>query len=407
VLYSKDHYQHMYHWYGLFISQSFHIGGSFCSCHFNGVQMNYIREINNFRVFTGAVKLQSSTQGLWSYLMHINNICGWIEWFKISNARLMDELCMSEKTLIKHRNILCEHGLIIYKSQKKKKNPGEYKLVSINIIIEKLELNNTGKIPVDEEVTENNTGKIPVEEEATENNTGKIPVDEEVTENNTGKIPVDEEATGSNTGKIPVDEEATENNTGKIPVDEEATGSNTGKIPVDEEATGSNTGKIPVDEETTGNNTGKIPVGTGDTGKIPDIYKRSSSSYINTTTTKDNITFKKVVEFFNQNFHSITPHEMNLIKSWLNEFSEEIILKALVVSVEAGKRSIQYFEGVLKNWLKNNLKTVEAIETHQKNFSIKRITPAKGQTTQNKFHNFDQREKYSNDELERKLGIKC
>jgi len=384
VLYSKDHYQHMYHWYGLFISQSFHIGGSFCSCHFNGVQMNYIREINNFRLFTRDNPLQATTQALWYFLMHINNTCGWIEWFSASNKRLMDELIVSDKTLARHRDILCENGLILYESQKNKKKSGRYKLIEINKLL----------APYHSQNDTNNNGNIPLESTCN----GEI----------NGNIPLESTCIGEINGNIPLESACIGEINGNIPLEKICNGEINGNIPLEKTCNGGINGNIPLESACNGEINGVIPLEKFCNGITPNITKRSSSSsYINTTTTKDNITFKKVVEFFNQNFHPITPHETELIKSWLNEFSEEIILKALVVSVEAGKRSIQYFEGVLKNWLKNNLKTVEAIETHQRNFSVKRITPAKGQTTQNKFHNFDQREKYSNDELERKLGIKC
>ncbi|MBI9013620.1 MAG: DnaD domain protein [Clostridiales bacterium] len=358
--------------------------------------MNYIREINNFRLYTRDNPLQATTQALWYFLMHINNTCGWIEWFSASNKRLMDELIVSDKTLARHREILCENGLILYESQKNKKKSGRYKLMEIDKLLAPYHSQNDTKI----------NGVIPLESTCNGEINGNIPLENACNGEINGNIPLENACNGEINGNIPLENACNGGINGNIPLEKTCNGGINGNIPLEKTCNGEINGNIPLESACNGEINGNIPLEKFCNGITPNITKRSSSSYINTTTTKDNITFKKVVEFFNQNFHTITPHETELIKSWLDEFTEEVVLKALVVSVEAGKRSIQYFEGVLKNWLKNDLKTVEAIETHQRNFSVKRIPPAKGQTTQNKFHNFDQREKYSNDELERKLGIK-
>ena len=79
--------------------------------------MNYINEINGFRKYLTTDPLAANAQSLWYLLMHINNTCGWIEWFKVSNSRLANELCVSDKTIRNIRAVLVEKGIILYQSQ--------------------------------------------------------------------------------------------------------------------------------------------------------------------------------------------------------------------------------------------------------------------------------------------------
>lgn len=74
--------------------------------------MNYIQEINKFEQFVESNYLSSMAQLLWYKLMQKCNRSGWQEQIQISNLRLMADLHIGEKTLIKARKELEEAGLI-------------------------------------------------------------------------------------------------------------------------------------------------------------------------------------------------------------------------------------------------------------------------------------------------------
>ena len=95
--------------------------------------MNYIKEINAFRNYLKTNSLEAITQALWYVIIDYHNSCNWKRWIAIDNQRLMAELSISEKTLIRHRNKLIQAGLLEYKSQQRKKSSGRYKLLSFEL----------------------------------------------------------------------------------------------------------------------------------------------------------------------------------------------------------------------------------------------------------------------------------
>ena len=327
--------------------------------------MNYINEINNFRKYIAINPLPAYAQALWYLLMHINNTCGWIEWFKVSNSRLADGLCINEKTMRNQRDILVERGIVLYESQRRKKNSGKYKLVSLDGLLEKINIETTVSPTVDLENKVKSTVSLTVDLENKVKTTVSPTVDLE------NKV----ETTVSPT------------------VDLKTTVQTTVPRTVDCKTTVSPTVVLAENQKTT------VP----DT----DITKRYCCNNISTTTTMDT-KFKEVLDFFNINFHAITEYETKKLKSWLDEFSPGVLLLALEISVESGVRTMKYLEGILRNWVSKNLKTIENIKADQLEFDKKNNTQG-GKVINlkpNKFHDFNQRKKYTNDELEKKLGIR-
>jgi hypothetical protein len=105
--------------------------------------MNYIKEINAFRNYLKTHPLEAITQALWYTIADYHNSCNWERWIFIDNTRLQADLQITEKTLIKHRNLLMQHGLLEYKSQQRKKNSGKYKLLSFELNEIKTAVKNT------------------------------------------------------------------------------------------------------------------------------------------------------------------------------------------------------------------------------------------------------------------------
>jgi DnaD/phage-associated family protein len=310
--------------------------------------MNYITEINNFRKYTAAEPLHTATQGLWFLLMHINNLNRWSEWFQISNIFLSKELCIAEKTMIKHRELLIGRGLIYYKSQQRKKNSGIYHVVSIADVLEQKGIETGVKITA---------------------------------------VSEDESQTGV---KITA-----------VSEDESQTGVKITAVSEDESQTGV---KITAVSENEGQTGVKITADSKTAVKITDIYKHSNN---NNNSIRDS-EFVKIKKFYDQNIRPITPFEADQLIEWMNEFDADIIILALQKCVENDARKISYCNSILGDWSKKNLRSLDAINASERNFKSKGVTKAinKTQGPKNKFHDFNQRPKFSDSELEEKLGIK-
>ena len=75
------------------------------------------------------------------------------------------------------------------------------------------------------------------------------------------------------------------------------------------------------------------------------------------------------VGFFSNNFHPITKYELDILKSYEDDNLEpKLITLALRKAVEKNKRSLNYVKGILNNWLKDNVRTVEQAKAKEKEF---------------------------------------
>lgn len=92
--------------------------------------MNYLKEILAFHSLLEINQLDPVDQALWFHLIHINNKCGWTEWFTVANMSLQARLGgVDKKTVERHRVNLINAKLIEYKNQGKKQ-AGKYRLIA-------------------------------------------------------------------------------------------------------------------------------------------------------------------------------------------------------------------------------------------------------------------------------------
>ena len=101
--------------------------------------------------------------------------------------------------------------------------------------------------------------------------------------------------------------------------------------------------------------------------------------------------------------------DKEIMDIWLDDFKLdlEFIIKVLTeTSKRTSNINMNYMHKAIESLVKVDVRTIEAYETHLANRQTKKTESKPKKTTTNKFHNFNQREKFSNDELERKLGIK-
>ncbi|MGK4059055.1 DnaD domain protein [Loigolactobacillus coryniformis] len=102
--------------------------------------MDFFAEIKAYRNWLELNPLKPNTQVLWFHLMMIANESGWKTDLSIPNSTLMARTHLSEKTLIKQRNLLVQLGRITYRSRGTQK-AGIYQITPFF----------TGKIPVSRE----------------------------------------------------------------------------------------------------------------------------------------------------------------------------------------------------------------------------------------------------------------
>lgn len=98
--------------------------------------------------------------------------------------------------------------------------------------------------------------------------------------------------------------------------------------------------------------------------------------------------------------------DKEIMDIWLNDFKLNIdfIIKVLTeTSKRTSNINMNYMHKAIESLFKQGVTTLEGFEQHLSN---RQQTSQKKKKPMNKFHNFNQRDKYTNDELERKLGIK-
>ncbi|GKX30551.1 DNA replication protein DnaD [Vallitalea longa] len=122
------------------------------------------------------------------------------------------------------------------------------------------------------------------------------------------------------------------------------------------------------------------------------------------------------IETFNNNYFKVmkslgigdrnpTPKQISYMKKWIDEYdlSMEIIVEACNRTMETiHQPQFSYIDAILKNWHKNNVKTIKNIDELDKQHQLNSKTKKKEDTkNQSKFINYDQRT-YNFDELEKK-----
>lgn len=111
---------------------------------------------------------------------------------------------------------------------------------------------------------------------------------------------------------------------------------------------------------------GSCEKGISLTDTSTDIYTDKSSS------SSKPVTVSTIMEFWDNNgfgFSNISAKQQFL--AYLEDgFTEEALLKALVVAGEENKRTLNYLRGILLNWDKVGAKNIQAIEAHLAEFKV-------------------------------------
>ncbi|MCD2337946.1 MULTISPECIES: DnaD domain-containing protein [Bacillus] len=106
----------------------------------------------------------------------------------------------------------------------------------------------------------------------------------------------------------------------------------------------------------------------------PPTLKRKTNTEITTKNTTENVS-SSIFSFYENNFGILNSFIAESISQWINDTSEELVQAAMERTLKQQKKW-NYAEGILKQWINNNVKTlkdVEALEAeYQRNKGVKK-----------------------------------
>jgi DnaD/phage-associated family protein len=95
-------------------------------------------------------------------------------------------------------------------------------------------------------------------------------------------------------------------------------------------------------------------------------------------------TISEVVRHFSSNIHLASPIELEDLKSWCEKLSSDIVIMAIDEAVRNNARNMKYINGILINWVSENLNTAEDVRTYIKDRQAK---TAKGRKPKEEIQN--------------------
>ena len=95
---------------------------------------------------------------------------------------------------------------------------------------------------------------------------------------------------------------------------------------------------------------------------INNTYNNSSSS--NNTNTND---FTEVIKFYEDNIGDLGPYQLQLLQSYEDDFTNDVIIYALQKSIDANAKNMNYTKAILDNWIKKGLKNIRDIKAEKRN----------------------------------------
>lgn len=121
------------------------------------------------------------------------------------------------------------------------------------------------------------------------------------------------------------------------------------------------------------------------------------------------INIRKILSYLGINNTDIMKPQQDMIEKWIltYKFSKEVVFKACDICFERLNRAdFKYIDGILSNWNKNNIRTLEDIALKDnkpnQNSAFQKNSYNNNSAVSNKFNNFEPRQ-YDYDSLEKKL----
>ena len=102
---------------------------------------------------------------------------------------------------------------------------------------------------------------------------------------------------------------------------------------------------------------------------LDSLYNKLSFMIVNDTKEEKNNLY---VVFENQFGRTLSPIDYEIINDWQNDFSDEIIKRALKEAVFNGVNNLKYIDKIIRNWSSQGIKTVKEIDEYQKKYKEKK-----------------------------------
>ncbi|MDA2109130.1 DnaD domain protein [Bacillus cereus] len=91
-------------------------------------------------------------------------------------------------------------------------------------------------------------------------------------------------------------------------------------------------------------------------------------------------TGSRVFSFYEQHFGSLSPFAVEELSAWMEDLSEELVLKALQIAFENNKRTIAYVKGILRGWHGKGFTKLCEVEADTAKFRKKELSVSTGET---------------------------
>ena len=80
----------------------------------------------------------------------------------------------------------------------------------------------------------------------------------------------------------------------------------------------------------------------------------------------ENAECKIIMKCYEENIGTVTPASAELILSYLDNATAEMIVQAIKIATQRNKRSAKYIQGILNDWIRKGYKTLADIENEKK-----------------------------------------
>lgn len=81
--------------------------------------------------------------------------------------------------------------------------------------------------------------------------------------------------------------------------------------------------------------------------------------------------YKKGINFYQNNFGVINPHTAEDLQMWIEDIGIDLVIEALKRATE-NQKNYAYAKGIMRNWVKNNIKTMKDVEAQDVAFTNKK-----------------------------------
>lgn len=99
----------------------------------------------------------------------------------------------------------------------------------------------------------------------------------------------------------------------------------------------------------------------------PQLLSIESTKYLNNVVVSP-------FDFYQQNFGVLNPFMAQSIGEWSDDLNEELVIEAMKITLKQQK-NWKYCEGILKDWHKKNIRTVQDMLVYEKTFKEKTNNP--------------------------------